>query len=147
MAAGFDDLVVVYTLSGDTLKEKAKLTESIRGQISALEYSPDGQHLAVGDSQRQVTVVDAKTLKVKITDWIFHLARITSVAWSPSSTHAASGSLDTHIYVWSTQAPTKKIQIKFAHVGQVNAVAFLDENTLVSAGQDGCVKTWKITHF
>jgi len=116
-------------------------------QISALAYSPDGQHLAVGDSQRQVTVFDTKSWKVAIDNWIFHTARVTSVAWSPSGTHAASGSIDTHIFVWSTQNPGKKIQIKFAHAGQVNGVAFLDENTVVSVGQDGCVKTWDIKHF
>lgn len=148
VAVGFEnDLVIIYTLNGDTLVEKAKLTEAVRGPITALAYSPDGQYLAVGDSQRQVTVVDAHTLAVKIDQWIFHTARVTSVAWSPSSTHAASGSIDTHIFVWSTQNPGKKIQIKFAHVGQVNGVSFLDENTLVSVGQDGCVKTWDIKHF
>eukprot|EP00160_Parvularia_atlantis_P006594 Unigene1576_Nuclearia_a/m.4892 Unigene1576_Nuclearia_a/g.4892 ORF Unigene1576_Nuclearia_a/g.4892 Unigene1576_Nuclearia_a/m.4892 type:complete len:601 (-) Unigene1576_Nuclearia_a:89-1891(-) len=147
VAVGFDnDLLIVYTLNGDTLTEKGKLTETIRGPIHALAYSPDGQYLAVGDAHKQVTVVDAKTLAVKIDGWVFHAARLTSVAWSPSGTRVASGSLDTHIYVWSTDSPSKRIQIKFAHVGQVNGVAFLNENTLVSVGQDGCVKTWDVKH-
>jgi hypothetical protein len=29
---------------------------------------------------------------------------------------------------------------------QTNTAAFVDETTVISTGQDGCIKTWRITH-
>lgn len=139
-----NDTIYVYNLNGNTLSDKKKLNGN-RGQIISLAYSPDGQYLAAGDTQRQVIIYEAATGNVKISDWVFHQAKVNSLAWSPSSLHIASGSLDTHIFVWSIEKPTKRIQIKNAHVGSVNAVSFLDANTVASVGQDGTAKTWTIT--
>jgi hypothetical protein len=36
-------------------------------------------------------------------------------------------------------------EIKFAHKAGVVAVTYLDENTLASAGNDGCVNLWNAT--
>jgi WD40 repeat protein len=145
VAVGTDNDIELYTLSAHTLKEKKKLSGS-RGQIISLAYSPNGNFLAAGDSQRQVIIYDVASGTVKNSDWVYHQAKVNSLAWSPSSLRVASGSLDTHIYVWSMEKPEKKIQIKNAHIGSVNSVAFLDENTILSVGQDGTAKTWTVNH-
>lgn len=145
VAVGADSEIVIYELNSHTLSEKKRLTGS-RGQIISLSYSPDGQHLAAGDTQRQVIIYSVSSGEAKLVDWVFHQAKVNSISWSPSSLFVASGSLDTHIFIWSIEKPSKRIQIKGAHVGSVNVVAFLNENTIVSAGQDGTAKTWVINH-
>ncbi|KAJ3029775.1 UNVERIFIED_CONTAM: hypothetical protein HDU68_011190 [Siphonaria sp. JEL0065] len=120
--------------------------EKNRGIITALSFSPDGTLLASGDKERQILVFNTSDWTVKITQWMFHNARVNSIGWSPDSLHAVSGSLDTNVEIWSVEKPTKHIAIKGAHLEGVNATAFLDKNTVVSAGQDGSVKIWKITH-
>jgi len=145
VAVGTDTDIELYTLSANTLKEKKKLSGN-RGQIISLAYSHDGNYLAAGDSQRQVIIYETATGSVKLSDWIYHQAKVNSIAWSPSSLRVASGSLDTHIFVWSLEKPEKKIQIKNAHIGSVNSVAFLDETTVLSVGQDGTAKTWTVNH-
>lgn len=58
-------------------------------QVSALAYSPDGQYLAVGDSNREVSVFARGSGSGQWTalvqgQWVHHTSRITALAWSPS---------------------------------------------------------------
>ncbi|RHZ52608.1 hypothetical protein Glove_460g58 [Diversispora epigaea] len=141
-----DSKVRIYKVNDDALEEEKKQLTNFRSAITAISYSPDGTLLAVGDSQGKIFVYDSKSKEVKISYWAFHTTRINSIAWSPDNLHAASGSLDTNIYIWSVEDPMKRISIKGAHQAGVNGVTFLDNNTVVSVGQDACLKTWKIQY-
>ncbi|ORY37693.1 WD40 repeat-like protein [Rhizoclosmatium globosum] len=134
--------VRIYNLDLQVVQE----IEQNRGSITVLAFSPDGTMLASADKDRMILVFNTSDWTVKITQWMFHNARVNSISWSPDSLHAVSGSLDTNVEVWSVEKPTKHISIKGAHLEGVNATAFLDNNTVVSAGQDGSIKIWKIVH-
>ncbi|CAG8462330.1 3803_t:CDS:10 [Diversispora eburnea] len=140
IVVGFEDAKVrVYKVNNNELKEEKELTNS-RSAITAISYSLDGTLFAVGDSQGKIFVYDSKSKE--ISRWVFHTARINSIAWSPDNLHAVSGSLDTNIYIWSVEKPMKNLAIKAG----VNGVNFLDNNTIVSVGQDACLKTWTIEY-
>ncbi|CAG8632974.1 6591_t:CDS:10 [Acaulospora morrowiae] len=141
-----DTKVRIYKVKGDELEEENEQLTGNKGAITAITYSPDGSLLAVGDSQGKILAYDAKSKKNKDFYWNLHNARINSIAWSPDSLHAVSGSLDTNIYIWSVEKPMKSIAIKGAHQINVNGVSFRDNNTVVSVGQDACVKSWTIQH-
>ncbi|KAI8615598.1 WD40-repeat-containing domain protein [Chytriomyces sp. MP71] len=117
-----------------------------RSAITALSFSPDGNLLASADKERSIIVYSTADWTVRTSQWMFHTARVNSIAWSPDSLHAVSGSLDTNVEIWSVEKPTKHISIKGAHLEGVNATAFLDNETVISAGQDGSIKIWKVTH-
>ncbi|CAG8520722.1 11111_t:CDS:10 [Paraglomus occultum] len=142
---GEDSKIRLYSLKDDRLTETKQL-DANRGAITALSYSPDGSLLAAGDAQGKIMVYDTVTGSVKLSQWVFHTARINSIAWSSDGKHAVSGSLDTNIYIWSTEKPMKKIQIKGAHQVGVTGVIFMNDNTVASVGQDACVKIWNIQH-
>ncbi|KAI9333062.1 WD40-repeat-containing domain protein [Zopfochytrium polystomum] len=135
----------VFSFDGQQITEVTTL-ENNRGQITALAFSPDGSLLASADRERSILVFDTASWTVKITQWMFHTARVHSISWSPDGLHAVSGSLDTNVEVWSVEKPTKHISIKGAHLDGVNGAAFLDNNTVVTAGQDASVKTWSLTY-
>jgi len=142
---GKDNKIYLFSLSGDKLSEGPVL-EGHRGPLSVLSYSPDGKWLASADHNREIIVWNTGTNKIHIQGWVFHTARVNSLAWSPDSLHLVSGSLDCNLYVWSVADSSKRIQIKDAHRGGVNSALWLDNTSVVSAGQDCTVKTWKITH-
>jgi len=142
---GKDNMIYSYTLSGDKLND-GPLLKGHRGALSCLSYSPDGQHLASADLNRDIFVWDLNKNEIKIQGWVFHNARVNSLAWSPDSLHVVSGSLDSSLYIWDVQNPSKRIAVKDAHHGGVNSCLWLDNNTVASAGQDCTVKTWTITY-
>ncbi|KAI0631116.1 WD40 repeat-like protein [Trametes polyzona] len=145
VAVGGDDQKVrLYAWDGQALTESATL-EGNKGTVSALAFSPDGAHLASGDSTGKIALFDAKERKLITSRWSFHSGRVHALAWTADGQHCASGSLDTHVYVWSVQKPMKNIAIKNAVPGGVNAVFWLGEKDLGAAGADGCVRRWSVT--
>jgi len=140
---GKDNNIYLYSISGSSLSETAVL-KGHRGPLAVVAYSPDGQYLASADNNRDIFVWDRKTNQIKIQGWVFHTARVNSLNWTPDSHHLASGGLDGNIFVWDVEKTDKRVHIREAHRGGVNATLWLDNNTIASAGQDCCVKTWSI---
>ncbi|KAL1949187.1 hypothetical protein VTO73DRAFT_10993 [Trametes versicolor] len=141
---GEDQKVRLYTWDGKALAESATL-DGNKGTVTALAFSPDGSHLASGDSTGKIVLYDATERKMITSRWSFHNARVNALAWTADGQHCASGSLDTHVYVWSVQKPMKNIAIKNANPGGVSTVFWLGEKELASAGADGCVRRWGVT--
>ncbi|XP_071698927.1 ABC transporter I family member 1-like [Rutidosis leptorrhynchoides] len=78
---------------------------------------------------------------VKLKNMLYHTARINSLAWSPDNTMVATGSLDTCVIVYEVSKPaSSRITVKGANLGGVYAVAFVDNNTVVSSGEDACIR-------
>jgi len=58
----------------------------------------------------------------------------------------ATGSLDTCVIIYELDRPASaRRTIKGAHQGGVYGVAFTDERSIVSSGEDGCVRLWTVT--
>lgn len=143
---GEDNKIHLYTLAGTVLTKKPLILEANRGQVSALAYSPDGTLLAAGDADRKIMVYNTSDGTVKLNQWVFHSARVTCIAWSPCGRYAVSGALDRNIHVWSVERPMKFVEVRGAHQEGVTNVGMVDEVTVVSTGQDACVKTWTVVH-
>ena len=139
---GTDHKIHLYDLPG--LKEVGVL-EGNRGQISCIAYSPDGEMIAAGDTERLILCFDVKTKAIKVDQWVFHSSRINSVAWSPDSKHVVSSSLDTNVEVWSVETPTKHVAIKGAHLESATNAVFLDNNTVATCGGDAAIRVWELT--
>eukprot|EP00118_Oscarella_pearsei_P024690 m.306599 g.306599 ORF g.306599 m.306599 type:complete len:600 (+) comp41387_c0_seq1:60-1859(+) len=140
---GKDEKVHVFAVDGDNLVEK--IVKGVRGQVNCLVYSPDGNLLVAGTSLRMVIPLNPQTLEMEHDNWCNHSGRVSSVAFSPNSRYVASGSLDNHIFIWDREHPTKRIKIDRAHpLSNIPAIQWVDDNTIVSAGSDGCLRFFKI---
>lgn len=85
-------------------------------------------------------------LQVKLKNMLYHTARINCLAWSPDSCMVATGSLDTCILIYEVDKPaSSRMTIKGAHLGGVYGLAFTDEQSVVSSGEDACVRVWRIS--
>uniref|UniRef100_A0A0A9AMF5 Uncharacterized protein n=1 Tax=Arundo donax TaxID=35708 RepID=A0A0A9AMF5_ARUDO len=139
-----DGKLRIYSISGDTLTEEAVL-EKHRGAITSIHYSPDVSMFASADANREAVVWDQATREVKLKNMLFHTARINCLAWSPDSRLVATGSLDTCAIVYEIDKPaSSRITIKGAHLGGVHGLTFVDNNTLETAGEDACIRVWKL---
>lgn len=77
---------------------------------------------------------------------LYHTARINCLAWSPDGSMVATGSLDTCVIVYEVSKPaSSRITIKGAHLGGVCGLAFSDKDSLVSSGEDACIRAWRLT--
>jgi len=143
---GKDNMIYLYSISGDKLNETNTVLKGHRGPLSSLVYSHDGKSLASADHNREIIVWDTAKNETKVTGWVYHNARINNISWSPDSTHLASASLDSSLYVWDLHNPQNRIAIKEAHHGGANVCGWIDDNTIISGGQDCTVKTFTIKY-
>ena len=85
-------------------------------------------------------------LQVKLKNMLYHTARINCLAWSPNSSMVATGSLDTCVIIYEVDKPaSSRLTVKGAHLGGVYGLAFTDDYSVVSSGEDACVRVWKLT--
>lgn len=139
---GVDSKVHIYTLQSSQLSESKTLTH--RGNITSVNYSPDGNLLAASDSNRKIVLYKVDTYSpAHETEWGFHTAKVNCLAWAPNSKLLASGGLDTNLIIWYPNEPTKHNIIKHAHpLSQITRIAFADDDTIVSTGQDATIRIW-----
>lgn len=89
---------------------------------------------------------DTKCFQVKLKNMLYHSARINCLAWSPDSSMVVTGSLDTCVIIYEIDKPaSNRTTIKAAHLGGVYGLAFTDDHSVVSSGEDACVRVWKVT--
>ncbi|KAH6763445.1 transducin family protein / WD-40 repeat family protein [Perilla frutescens var. hirtella] len=145
VVGGQDGKLHVYSVMGDTLKEEAVL-EKHRGPITVINYSPDVSMFASADSNREATVWDRVSHEVKVKNMLYHTARVNCLAWSPNCRMIATGSLDTCVIIYEVDKPaSSRMTIKGAHLGGVYGLVFTDDHTVVSSGEDACIRIWKVT--
>ncbi|XP_068657422.1 actin-interacting protein 1-2-like [Aristolochia californica] len=144
IVGGQDGKLHIYSVKGDMLVEETVL-EKHRGAITVICYSPDSSMIASTDVNREAVVWDRISKEVKLKNMLYHTARINCLAWSPDSRMVATGSLDTCVIIYDVEKPaSSRITIKGAHLGGVNGVAFVDTRSVVSSGEDACVRVWRI---
>ncbi|KAJ8758525.1 hypothetical protein K2173_000246 [Erythroxylum novogranatense] len=145
IVGGQDGKLHIYSISDNTLNEEAVL-EKHRGAISVIRYSPDASMFASADLNREAVVWDRASKEVKLNNMLYHSARINCLAWSPDSSTVATGSLDTSVIIYEVGKPaSSRITINSAHLGGVYGVAFTGKDTVVSSGEDACVRAWRIS--
>jgi len=115
-------------------------------EISAMKFSPSGEHLASADAGNKILVwsLEAGAAKLIISDWSFHTSRITSVDWLAGGKRLVSGALDQHLYVWDIDKPKERVHVSEAHKAGVSAVAACGEQSFASVGNDGFLRVYQL---
>lgn len=142
-----DNSVRVYKLdgSGKLASAPTATLKNSTAKVAALSFSPDGKHLAAGNSSGKIVVYSTSSWDVVTDRWSAHTARVLSIAWNPAGTHAASGGLDTNVFVWSLAKPGSRVKAANAHKDGVYGVAWVEGGQKVaSTGGDAAIKIWTL---
>ncbi|GBG28265.1 WD repeat-containing protein 1 [Hondaea fermentalgiana] len=143
IVGGTDKAAHIFAINGNKLEDTGVSLSGIQGKCTAVQYSPTGTHIALGDDVKEVTLWDRESRECLIKNkWVFHSSSITSLAFSPSGQFVASGSTDTQVIIWNVDKKMAKTKIHPAHALGVMSVAWLDDETVVSGGGDFCVRKW-----
>ena len=115
----------------------------ILDEVRAIDFSPDGQFLAIADQNCQVILWSVAT-RQRV--WIRHEHQnsVYAVAFSPDGQWLASASTDQTLKLWEVATGTCR-QTLSGHQSEVYAVAFSPSGErLVSGSKDGTLKVWEM---
>ncbi|MBD2303419.1 DUF4365 domain-containing protein [Nostoc sp. FACHB-190] len=122
--------------------------EKPRGVITDMEWSPDGNMLAIVSISGYEDIIDICDIRDGKRVWKLegkHSGSINSIAWSPDGKMLASASNDTTIAIWNIKTGKLKRRLK----GHSNAVWNLkwspDGQTLASSSRDSTIRLWNTT--
>jgi WD40 repeat protein/serine/threonine protein kinase len=112
-------------------------------QIRTLQFSPDGQKLAVADGNGSVYLCDRMTMETRA--FHAHELPILSLAFSPDGHTLATGSSDETIQLWEVATLAQMARNIDGQIGPVCSLAFSpDGKFLASGGQDSPVRFWNL---
>lgn len=115
----------------------------LQGAVWAAVFSPDGQNIASGSTDRTIRLWDKSGKPIGQT-FQGHQQSIFSIAFSPDGQYIVSGSADGTVRLWdkSGQAIGQPFQ---GYVKHVKSVAFSpDGKYIASGGNDGTVRLWDL---
>ncbi|XP_069139831.1 actin-interacting protein 1-like [Argopecten irradians] len=139
-----DKTIHIYDLGGGVLTETNKI--SITGDITDLEFSPDGRYLATSGSDRYVRLYELPEYK-QLVESTRHTARVNCVTWSPDSVRFATCSLDNSFIVWDTtkNAFDNSTQYIGVHpMSNITRLVWKNPTTIFTTGSDSCIKQWTV---
>ena len=106
---------------------------------TALAFSPNGDHIAVGNIDKIRMLGDQKQVRFKETK---HGAGAEALVFSPDGTVLVSGTLRGNIVLWDLLSENK-INTLHGHTQRIEMLVFSpDGKTLVSTGEDGAIFVW-----
>ena len=133
------NVVLFDTVTGDLLQRVDLQAEPV-----ALEFSPDGSFLAVGDRQRSVLVLDAQTLEPR-RHLLGHMDEVTSLAFAPNGKRLVTSSTDGCLRLWDLELEET---IAVHHHGWDGAFVTVDATgeSFVASAKDGAgMRRWPCT--
>lgn len=137
--------VKVYSVSGAELKLDYEFTEQ-KKEVNSVEWSPCGTMLLMGGMDKSILVhKGSDQTRLNKTSWQFHSAAVQDVAFSPDGTKVCSVASDLTLHVWTDlkEFSSDRLTQKCAHAEGILSAKFLDNETIVTVGNDACMKIWK----
>jgi WD40 repeat protein len=110
--------------------------------VLSTAYSPDGQHIISGSSDRTVRIWDARTGAAVRRPLKRHTGHVLSVAYSPDRPHIVSGSSDRTSQIWDARTGAVGRLLE-GHTGCVQSVSYSpDGQHIVSGSDDKTIQIW-----
>jgi WD40 repeat protein len=113
--------------------------------VAAIGYSPDGTKIAASSENKEIVVWNRSDVANPIIDgWRFHSLAVTKILFLADNVGLVTISKDRSIRLWSTAKRRASIELARAHEQQINDGFWIDDNTLLTVGFEGAIRTWKV---
>lgn len=124
--------------TGKQLRTFSRPDQSVR----ALQYSPDGQHIAMGCNAGMLKIVDRETEKEMILmEGKGGDSSVRSLSFSPDGQRLVSSGDDRMVRVWDTSTG-KELMILAGHTVSVSKVIFSPDGQRIASSADKKIKVW-----
>jgi len=146
----------VFTAGGDGVLTRwdIKATRTIESihlsnkSLRCIAYSQERNELAVGASDTNIYLLDAKTLHLKKTISKAHENSVFTLLYSVNNQYLLSGGRDAHLRIRDITADFKEINAQPAHWYTINNIALHPKGHLfATASRDKTIKIWDATTF
>ncbi|KAH7905538.1 WD40-repeat-containing domain protein [Hygrophoropsis aurantiaca] len=108
-----------------------------------VKFSLSGAYVGVGSKTGLVTIWDALTAQIVVSDRHHHSKSVTSLVFSADGELAASASKDGRIQLWAVKTGDPRHQLQ--HTEAVQSVAFSSDNKmLISGSNDHTIGVWDV---
>ncbi|KAH7903767.1 WD40-repeat-containing domain protein [Hygrophoropsis aurantiaca] len=108
-----------------------------------VKFSPSGAYVGVGSTTGLVTIWDALTAQIVVSDRHRHSKPVTFLVFSADGELAASTSKDGRIQLWAVRTGDPRHQLQ--HTEAVQSVAFSSDNQmLISGSDDNTIGVWDV---
>jgi WD40 repeat protein len=139
-----DDAGVVSLIDINEMGKASKMKSLVGGEITALQFSPNGKYLAVGNVKGKLYLLNFPSLTV-VEDFDTHTFDITDIQFNSNSTFITT-SRDRTAKYWNIQkmGNTSYESLTFRdHSDWCTAVAFVGSQAMVGC-KDGSIKFWAL---
>jgi WD40 repeat protein/tRNA A-37 threonylcarbamoyl transferase component Bud32 len=134
----------VAILDSGTLKTVNNINTGV--WVESIEYSPNGEILAIGLNDFTIQIWNINTGQLKAT-LKGHTNFVTSLSFSPDGSLLASSSSDKSIIIWNVET-AKLIKKLTNHSGEVFSVEYSPDGTkLLSGASDKTIRLWETEKF
>lgn len=131
-------------LEGQSLESLHLSNQSLR----SADYSPQRDEIAIGASDNNIYLLDAKTLTLKHTIKNAHANSVFTVKYGPNGRHLLSGGRDAQLKVWDARNEWQRVLSHPAHWFTINDIAFHpDGQKFATASRDKTIKIWDAKSF
>jgi WD40 repeat protein len=117
------------------------------GSVSAVTFSPDGQHVASASKASSILILDLANGTTRILRDVDPSEQIRHIAFSPNGKFLVGGSENGKIRIWNVN--TGNVERSFAaHTAKIQGLEFNPDGTLLaSASEDSTVKLWDVSNW
>ena len=117
---------------------------SMKGAISCISFSQDGEYLAAGTIEGEIGVWRLSTGKLTKSFQNVHQNGITSISFSPDQQSLLTTGFDNNIHIVGMKSGRILKELR-GHTSYINCAIWLDEGAFVLSGShDGSLKLWDL---
>ena len=146
----------IYTIGGGGMItrwsiEERRTLESFHitnQSLRAMAFNEARNEIAIGASDNNIYILDAKSLSVKHVIRQAHENSVFTVKYSPDGNYLMSGGRDAHLKVLAIEREFEPVLEQAAHWFTINHIAFHPKGHLfATASRDKTIKIWDAENF